>query len=70
MNTGFTVNSLAEIRIRVSAGSYGQLMDIVSLQAFLNASNLSWYRASRHSLSLDLGLKGDKQVPLKQAGLD
>lgn len=56
MNTGFTANSVDEIRISVSAGSYGQLMEIDSLQAFLKASYLSWYCASRQSLSRDLGL--------------
>ena len=40
--TGFTSNSVGEDRIRASDGSYGQLIDIVSFNAVLKASNLSW----------------------------
>lgn len=43
INTGLTVNSVGEDRMRVSDASYGQLIDNVSLHAFLKGSNLSWY---------------------------
>jgi hypothetical protein len=41
MNTGLIANSEGEILIIVSSGLYGQLIDNVSLAAFVNASYLS-----------------------------